>query len=94
MSYKTNENAKCGKCGELLDAATAFEGDHKPRENDITICIKCGSISQFNKDFSLRPVTQEFLDKLEKDDEKTFLMLSRASGHIKASKDGQSRTAQ
>ena len=45
----------CPHCNHQLDAATAISGeDIKPRKGDLTICIECAVILQFDK--NIRPV--------------------------------------
>ena len=45
----------CPNCEHQLDAVTHLgDGDIKPRRGDITICINCAEILQFDK--NIRPV--------------------------------------
>lgn len=45
----------CPSCNHQLDAVTAISGDDvKPRKGDLTICIECLEILQFDK--NIRPV--------------------------------------
>jgi hypothetical protein len=46
---------RCHQCGYVVEVATSVGHPHAPRPNDITLCLKCGAIHQFNDDMSLRP---------------------------------------
>lgn len=53
----------CPKCNEVMDALTNFEDDSTPREGDVSICINCLQILQFDSDLKLKLVTdEEFVD--------------------------------
>lgn len=59
-SYDEMFNSKCPYCGYLCDSATnTVENARKPREGDLTICIKCGEISKFGKNYEILKMTQE-----------------------------------
>ena len=32
----------CARCGYLMDAASATDGDAVPKQGDLSICINCG----------------------------------------------------
>lgn len=48
----------CPACGKVLDAATSV-GDivHVPEDGDASVCAYCGNLMAFNKDGTLRPMT-------------------------------------
>ena len=48
----------CENCGRELDAAT---GDGQPSPGDISICIGCGTVRQFDAEMRLEPVDGESL---------------------------------
>jgi hypothetical protein len=53
----------CPKCNEVMDALTTFEDDSTPSKGDISICINCLQILQFDSDLKLKIVTDdEFVD--------------------------------
>lgn len=47
----------CPKCGYLLEMTTALNNhpDTKPSEGDLSICLDCGEILQFNALLALEP---------------------------------------
>jgi len=49
--------AVCVSCGYAPDRASQVDGDSKPAPGDISICLKCGHLSAFETDLSLRPLT-------------------------------------
>lgn len=47
-------------CGYPIDSATHLhDNDKRPKAGDISICLQCGTISQYNEDLSLRLLTPE-----------------------------------
>lgn len=74
----------CPNCNHQLDAATALSGeDVKPKKGDITICINCAEILQFDK--NIRPVklTGMTLDALPAD---VFQQVAKARSTLIAMK--------
>jgi hypothetical protein len=63
MSVNTPE-CKCLACGYQFDCATAPDDEvARPKDGDISICLKCGHLAAFNDDMTLRPLTDaEMLD--------------------------------
>ena len=49
-------------CGKQLDAAT---GDDLPRPGDLTVCMQCERIYQFDSALRLIPVTPEMMRSLD-----------------------------
>lgn len=41
---------KCPECGYRMDAATATRGNARPRPGDLTLCLSCGAILEFDQD--------------------------------------------
>jgi hypothetical protein len=56
--------SQCPTCKRELDACTTATGlKLLPVEDDISVCIYCGSINQYNEDLTLRLMpTQVFAD--------------------------------
>jgi hypothetical protein len=44
---------RCPRCRKELDAATSIEDYCAPKPQDLTVCIKCATILQWNKDMRL-----------------------------------------
>ena len=49
----------CTSCGKLLTAVSVLDHEEPvlPSPGDFTVCITCGHIMGFNKDLSLRELT-------------------------------------
>ncbi len=56
----------CPVCGVLSDSASSLEKDVKPKPGDITVCIECRTVLQFNQDFSLRIADQKVVEAYAK----------------------------
>lgn len=79
------DDSHCGKCGHVLDAATAVDGgDYSPKENDLTVCVYCGEMHQFDADLKLHPLTEEQKVAIQEDAPETWEILSNAQAHIRA----------
>lgn len=50
---------RCWKCGYKMDATSPAIGNAKPSEGDISMCLSCGAVTIFTKDFSLRKPTPD-----------------------------------
>lgn len=48
-------NARCPSCKTLVDGATGTTGAAKPVAGDVTVCIFCASVSQYDADMQLQP---------------------------------------
>lgn len=49
----------CPWCGYLIDAASPLEGKATPKPDDITICLSCGSILQFDFNLKIQKITDQ-----------------------------------
>lgn len=58
----------CPKCRHTLDAATDPEGIAAPKPNDVSVCIWCGEILQFDENLKLSSATQAVLEELSRND--------------------------
>lgn len=47
----------CPHCQVPLDKATDPRNENVPAENDVTICVACGSVLMFNADLTVRELT-------------------------------------
>lgn len=63
METVKTPNYRC-PCGYVMNRATSAYGEHTPTEDDITFCMSCGKMYQFNKDLSLRPAPDDLLNQL------------------------------
>ena len=66
--FRTPEQ-RCKKCNAILSAVEEQFGDTRPpKKGDITICVKCATVLQFEEDLSLSLVTQKDLESLDPDE--------------------------
>lgn len=50
----------CLRCGHTLDAATCISrAGAKPRAFDVTVCVGCGAILQFDATMRLQPISEQ-----------------------------------
>ena len=49
----------CKSCGNLNDAATPIESYERPTSGDVSVCFKCGHITMFTDNLTLRELTDE-----------------------------------
>jgi hypothetical protein len=61
----------CRYCGKTLDAHWEQKNE-KPKEGDFSICGYCGTLSKFNAQLILTPLTPEELVKLNDEDPDLF----------------------
>jgi hypothetical protein len=50
---------KCPTCGYVMDGATCLyvHGDDRPEPDDIALCVNCGEVLEFGKEFVLQVAT-------------------------------------
>lgn len=75
----------CPKCGYQNDAATACdetdpECKSRPRPDDISVCLGCAVVMQFNPDMTLRVVE---LDEIHGLDDNTKFHVRRLQQNIR-----------
>ena len=47
----------CPRCGHKLDAASTPDGsDHVPKPGDVTLCIECGCLFEFDSQMRVKKV--------------------------------------
>ena len=56
---------KCVVCGHPLDAATCLEGDHRPAVGDVSMCVECGEVYEFDAQMKLVQVNLASLLELD-----------------------------
>ena len=67
MSYRTNPDARCPACLGRLDGAMPANGRGRqiPRVGDLSVCISCTVILEFNSDLTVRLASAETLASLD-----------------------------
>jgi hypothetical protein len=53
----------CGHCGKDLDSASG-DGGHKPNPGDVSVCVYCCGINEFDAELRLVKLTDEQIDAL------------------------------
>lgn len=73
----------CPKCKKTVNRATSVEGETESfKENDINICLYCGSINRFDSNLRLERAPQEFLFILKKEHPETWATIVKAKKFI------------
>jgi hypothetical protein len=60
----------CPYCGHFVDGASlaggneADDADHKPKPDDLCVCIKCVGMSRYGKDMQLVALTKQEYEEL------------------------------
>lgn len=55
----------CPSCGFIFDAATSLEKpEARPQPGDVSVCIRCATVTEFAADFSLRKVSHDEFQSL------------------------------
>jgi hypothetical protein len=49
----------CLKCGHTFDRSSSLTGRGSPEPGDLTLCIQCGSLLQFNADMTVGLVDEQ-----------------------------------
>jgi hypothetical protein len=80
---KLPQATHCKSCLHEIDSVTALEDGSKPSENDLSICISCGTISMFDKELNIIPTPPEKLDEIKIMHYQTWLTLQKAAFLIK-----------
>lgn len=86
MSSKLpNEYAACPHCKQKLDAASGLQGDKDiPGPGDLSICLYCGTILEYEEGFFLHVATDERLSALNMEDPEVYHLLIEARDTILA----------
>lgn len=87
--YKEGKDKFCPFCNYgpfdgLTGIEYAEEGQHTPklvpRPNDVTLCVKCYEILQFDEKLNIVPITEEAWNCLEKDEQALIEQICKAKG--------------
>lgn len=77
MAQLPNNHVFCPSCGHQLDAATIIEGKAlRPKEGDIGICFKCGTLFEYEEGYFVHELPDEKLMELKKDYPQTYDLLT------------------
>ncbi len=73
----------CKSCFHVIDSHSAVENHKDPEKGDISICIYCGVISEFDDNMDIVAVSAEFLEELKETDYKAYTDLLKLAAIIK-----------
>ncbi len=65
-SVRTNREARCPACMKSLTGATSFD-DATPSPGDLSICVYCMNVLQFQTDLTVRSLRADELAELPAD---------------------------
>ena len=74
--------AYCSNCQYKMEANTAIHGQGQPEKGALSICLRCGQLSVFKEDLSLRKITPEELHDLKTNHAEAFLKIMMAKSFI------------
>ena len=83
ITFELNED-KCPKCGYIMDSATNFESSKGPSEGDISICLKCLQLLQFDSNLKLIIFTEEEFIELSYEERKLINIMLKSLKEIKS----------
>lgn len=72
--------ACCPECHADLDTATSARGDYTPEHGDVSVCVYCGALLQFDPSLALVPLSE---DELESLDDEIVQVLKQMSAMVK-----------
>lgn len=64
QGFLVNE-PQCPHCETTLDGFTDPTGNRVPEPEDVTMCLYCGEILQFDSDMKLKPIPEEIITELD-----------------------------
>lgn len=74
----------CPECNYISDATAGLNCEDEPNVGDISICFKCGAITEFDEDLQLIEMSDEKLSQIKKESPEDYQMLIDAVIMIKA----------
>lgn len=79
----------CPKCSYPANGFAAQEPGLSISKGDLAVCVNCGEINTYdqrllNNDFYLRPLTDQELEQLQKEEPDTFEQTMKMQAHVKS----------
>lgn len=81
MTQSSTPKSECPKCHYEMSRAACLEGDYEPSAGDLSVCLNCGTMLEYNDILVLKLLTDEVWFTL---DIQTIATLDAASKAIKA----------
>jgi hypothetical protein len=76
QSGQLKNTPTCPRCEKKLDGWTAIEDDQIPGPDDVTVCVYCSAVLQFDENMQLQFATAEAVEEV-------MLQLSQVQGIVK-----------
>ena len=74
----TQKAGHCPTCNELLDAATPVsEKGVEPKVGDISVCLYCASILEWDENMDLIPILNETIENLRTHNAKRYYEMTQ-----------------
>lgn len=77
------EKTYCKTCNGAQDSHGNITGDWGPKENDVSVCLYCGTISLFDKDLNLIAMPEKEMDVIRNNEPDNWRAIEVASEYIK-----------
>lgn len=68
----------CPTCSAILDAATSLGGNWDPKPGNITACVYCLTILQFNYDLTVQLATDVVIEAFKQEDPEHYNLFMKA----------------
>jgi transcription initiation factor IIE alpha subunit len=76
-------NDECPACGVKINAVTSTDGLAVPQAGDVSVCLKCGSMLEFNEDLTVKLIDLQELNTMEQE---TITTLKKIQDYIRGTK--------
>jgi len=81
--YRMKE-AKCPRCGRVMDGATNCTGDGAPSAGDFTVCFYCATILRFGFALQLEMPARADFEELMRQPPETLFTLGKIQHLVRA----------
>ena len=77
----------CPVCTSLNDAATGTDHNDPPRPGDLTICVTCGAILEFDDHLRTVVASQATLDEMDDEDRQRLQRAAKAVSRMSSTRE-------
>jgi hypothetical protein len=82
MLHTRTKGSQCQGCFKINDTNTCVSGDATPKPRDISVCLYCGAICEFDKELNLVPLNQEQIVKLSIESPEMYFIVTKSQHWI------------
>lgn len=75
-------STNCQICGHILDSSTNLDGERTPKKGDVTLCIECAAVYEFEENAKMRLLTSGDISAFKKTDYNFYLTIMAAINAI------------